>query len=168
MPHASPQPPRESPSRRALITAAAWAVPAVIVTTETPALAVSGGSVPVAKIRPSSDFAAEDRRQYDPATNTTRGPLAVYVRARYDQNIVWWPTRDPDVATIPYVVLVDGPLGSSSFSGTVTIALGGYVQDERVYPADGSHPIPVGTYTFTLVLFGSDGSTSSSTSIVVT
>lgn len=167
MPDAPPPSSTGLPSRRRLIGAAAWAVPAIVATATAPAAAVSGGSVPVAKLRPSSDFAAEDRRQYDPATNTTRGPLAVYVRARYDQNIEWWPKRDPDVATVPYTVLVEGPLGRSSLSGVVSIALGGYTQEERIYPADGSHPIPVGTYTFTLMLFGSDGSTSSTISIVV-
>lgn len=167
MPDAPSHPATALPSRRRLIGAAAWAVPAIVATTTTPAAAASGGSVPVAKLRPSSDFAAEDRRQYDPATNTTRGPLAVYVRARYDQNIVWWPTRDPAVATVPYTVLVEGPLGRSTLSGVVSIAIGGYTQEERIYPPDGAHPIPVGTYTFTLVLFGSDGSTSSTTSIVV-
>ena len=79
MPLTSSHPSHAQPSRRGLIGAAAWAVPAIVASTATPAFAVSGGSVPVAKIRPSSDFAVEDRRQYDAATNTSRGPLAVYV-----------------------------------------------------------------------------------------
>ncbi len=163
----SPHAPTPLPTRRHLIGSTAWAVPAVVFAVSTPASAASGGSVPVAKLRPSSDFAAEDRRQYDPVTNTNRGPLAVYVRARYDQNIVWWPKPDPSVATVPYAVVVDGPLGSTSLGGVLSIAIGGYTQETRMYPVDGTHPIPTGTYTFTLTLWGSDGSTTSTTSVVV-
>ncbi|MCJ1706790.1 hypothetical protein [Microbacterium sp. VKM Ac-2923] len=152
-------------TRRQVIASAAWAVPAIVVVTATPAFAASGGSVPVAKLRPSSDFAAENQHRYDPATNTTRGPISVYVRARYDQNIVWWPQRDPDLATVPYTVLVTGPLGSSSLTGVLTISIGGYAQDVRSYPSDGTHPLPAGTYSFTLVLYGGDGSTSTTTTV---
>ncbi|WP_314457196.1 hypothetical protein [uncultured Microbacterium sp.] len=155
------------PTRRGVIAAAAWAVPAIVAATATPALAASGGSVPVAKIRPSSDFAAQDLHEYDAATNSNRGPIAVYVRARYDQDIVWWPERDPAVAVIPYVVSVEGPLGPSTMTGVLSIPIGGYVQDTRTYPADGTHPVPSGTYRFTLVLFGSDGSKAATTSVEI-
>lgn len=154
-------------TRRRVISAAAWTVPAIVSVTVTPALASSGGGVPVAKIRPSSDFAAQDLHEYDPATNTNRGPIAVYVRARYDQNIVWWPQPDPAVAVIPYTVSVDGPLGPSSMTGALTISIGGYAQDVRTSPLDGVHPLPVGTYRFTLALDGSDGTTSATTTVEV-
>lgn len=155
-------------TRRQVLSSAAWTVPAIVAVTATPAFASSGGSVPAAKLRPSPDFAAQNQHQYDPVTGTTRGPIAVYVRARYDQNIVWWPHRDPDVATVPYTVLVEGPLGSSSLTGAVVISIGGYAQDVRIYPTGGAHPLPVGTYTFTLVLYGSDGSTSRTTTVELT
>ncbi|MFW1581993.1 hypothetical protein ACEV7R_23475, partial [Vibrio parahaemolyticus] len=76
----------------------------------------------------------ENRRQYDPSTQTNRGPLVVYVTALYDQNVVWWPTPDPSVAVLPYVVSVSGPLGPSALSGALSIAIGGYAQDVRWYP----------------------------------
>ncbi|MBB3158584.1 hypothetical protein FHS07_002280 [Microbacterium proteolyticum] len=155
------------PTRRHLVSAAAWAVPAIAVVAATPAHASSGGSVLVAKIRPGSDFTAQNLHQYDGATNTNRGPIAVYVRARYDQNIVWWPQSDPAVAVIPYAVAVEGPLGPSSMTGVLSIAIGGYAQDVRTYPTDGVHPVPTGTYRFTLVLFGSDGSATATTSVEI-
>lgn len=154
------------PSRRTVLTASAWAVP-VVASTFVPASAQSGGSVPVSKVRVSPDFAAQDAHRYDPATGVNRGPLVVYVRARYDQNIVWWPTPDPSVATLPYILQVSGPLGASTLTGVVTIAIGGYTQEQRWYPGPNDFPVPPGTYTFTLTLFGSDGSTSASTSITV-
>ncbi|MGC0370493.1 hypothetical protein RKD05_002745 [Microbacterium sp. SLBN-111] len=96
------------PARRAIISTAAWVAPA-IASTFVPAAAQSGGSVPISKLRIGPDFAAENRHQYDPATNSNRGPLVVYVTALYDQNIVWWPTPDPSAAVLPYVVSVSGP-----------------------------------------------------------
>ena len=103
------------PTRRALISTAAWVAP-VIASTFVPAAAQSGGSVPISKLRIGPDFAVENRRQYDPSTQTNRGPLVVYVTALYDQNVVWWPTPDPSVAVLPYVVSVSGPLGPSALS----------------------------------------------------
>lgn len=157
------------PARRTVLVASAWAMP-VIASTFVPALAQSAqsrGSVPASKVRVSPDFLAADADRYDPATGVNRGPIVVYVRARYDQNIVWWPTPDPSVATVPYVVQVSGPLGTSTLTGAVTIPIGGYAQQERWYPGPNDFPIPAGTYTFTLTLFGSDGSTSASTSVTV-
>lgn len=155
------------PTRRALISTTAWVAP-VIASTFVPAAAQSGGSVPISKLRIGPDFAVENRRQYDPSTQTNRGPLVVYVTALYDQNVVWWPTPDPSVAVLPYVVSVSGPLGPSALSGALSIAIGGYAQDVRWYPSETGYPIPVGTYTFTMTLYGSDGSTSKTTSVTVT
>lgn len=155
------------PARRTLIATAAWVAPA-IASTFVPAAAQSGGSVPISKLRIGPDFAAENRHQYDPATQTNRGPLVVYATALYDQNIVWWPTPDPSAAVIPYVVSVSGPLGSSTLSGTLSIAIGGYAQDVRWYPSETGYPIPAGTYIFTMTLYGSDGSTSKTITIDVT
>jgi hypothetical protein len=61
---------------------------------------------------------------------------------RYDQNIVWWPQRDHDVATVPYTVLAEGPLGPSSWTGVLTISIGGYAQDVRTCPAQGRTHCP--------------------------
>lgn len=155
------------PARRALISTATWIAP-VIASTFVPAAAQSGGTVPISKLRIGPDFAADNRHQYDPATQTNRGPLVVYVTALYDQNIVWWPTPDPSVAVLPYVVSVSGPLGSTTLSGTLSIAIGGYAQDVRWYPSETGYPIPAGTYTFTMTLYGSDGSASKTTTIDVT
>ncbi|WP_424710817.1 hypothetical protein [Microbacterium sp. SLBN-111] len=63
---------------------------------------------------------------------------------------------------------VRSALGSSTLSGTLSIAIGGYAQDVRWYPSETGYPIPVGTYTFTMTLYGSDGSASATTTIDVT
>lgn len=52
-------------------------------------------------------------------------------------------------------------------TGVLTISIGGYAQDVRTYPLDGFHPLPVGTYRFTLALYGSDGTTSATTTVEV-
>lgn len=157
---------RTAASRRAILTAAAWTAPA-IASTFVPAVAQSGRTVPVAKVRIGPDYSVLNESQYDPATNTNRGPIVVYVTALYDQNIVWWPTPDPRVVVVPYVVSVSGPLGSTSLSGSLMIALGGYAQDVRWYPGKTQFPVPPGEYVFTLTIYGSDGSTSSTTRITI-
>lgn len=162
----APAPRRVHPSRRAVLTTAAWIAPAVA-STFVPAAAQSGGSVPVSKLRIGTDYSAINARKYDPATDSNRGPIVVYVTALYDQNITWWPTRDPSVAVLPYVVQVAGPLGSSSLVGTLTIPIGGYGQNVRWYPGENDFPIPAGVYTFTMTLYGSDGSTSKTISLTV-
>ncbi|WP_141931215.1 hypothetical protein [Microbacterium sp. SLBN-146] len=155
-------------SRRRVLTGAALAVPAIVLTTALPARASSSdGMVPIVKLRVDPDFAAENAAQYDPVTNTNRGPIAVYVRVRYDQGVVWWPEPDPSPAIVPWTVSVTGPLGSTTLSGSVSIALGGYAQHLEWYPSATGFPVPPGLYQFTLTIFGTGGSASSTTTLTI-
>lgn len=162
----APSTPRSAPTRRAVLTTAAWVVP-LVAATSVPASAQSGGSVPVSKLRINPGYTVQNASKYDPVTGTNRGPLVIYVCANYDQDITWWPNPDPSVAVLPYTVQVDGPWGATTLSGALTIAIGGYAQEVRWYPGEEVFPVPVGTYTFTMTLYGSDGSTMSTTSITV-
>lgn len=155
-----------TPTRRAVLTAAAWVVP-LVAATSVPASAQSGGSVPVSKVRINPGYTVQNASKYDPATGTNRGPLVIYVCANYDQDITWWPDPDPSVAVLPYTVQVDGPRGATTLSGALTIPIGGYAQEVRWYPGEEVFPVPVGTYTFTMTLYGSDGSIASTAWVAV-
>lgn len=158
-----------SVSRRRILTSAALAVPAIVLTTAVPARASSSdGMVPITKLRVDPGFAAENAAQYDSVTNTNRGPIAVYVRVRYDQGVVWWPEPDPSPAIVPWTVSVTGSLGSATLSGSVSIALGGYAQHLEWYPSATGFPVPPGVYQFTLTIFGDGGSASSTTTLTMT
>lgn len=155
--------------RRRVLTGAALAVPAIVLATAVPARASSPeGMVPITKLRVDPSYEAQNGSKYDPATGTTRGPIAIYVRLRYDQNVVWWPEPDPSPAIVPWTISVTGPLGSATLSGSVSVMLGGYAQHLEWYPSETGYPVPPGTYTFTLNIFGTGGSTSATTALTIT
>lgn len=149
------------PTRRTVLSATAWVAPAFAATL-VPAVAQSATSVPIAKLRIGDDWAVTNASKYDPATGTTRGPLAIYASAHYDQNITWWPTRDPEPAVVQYTleIVPPAPAAATTLSGSFSITLGGYAQNLNWYPGENTYPIGSGTYTVTLTIYGSDGSTS--------
>lgn len=149
------------PTRRTVLSATAWVAPAFAATL-VPAVAQSATSVPIAKLRIGDDWAVTNASKYDPATGTTRGPLAIYASAHYDQNITWWPTRDPEPAVVQYTleIVPPAPAAATTLSGSFSITLGGYTQNLNWYPGENTYPIGAGTYTVTLTIYGSDGSTS--------
>ncbi|SIR47497.1 hypothetical protein [Microbacterium sp. RURRCA19A] len=156
-------------SRRAVLSSAAWVAPA-IAATFVPAVAMSATSVPISKLRIGDDWTVTDGGKYDPVTNTVRGPLAIYASAHYDQNITWWPTRDPEPAMVQYTIEIvpPSPAVPTTLAGLFTIALGGYAQNLNWYPDENTYPIAAGTYSVTLTIYGSDGSTSRTTTITLT
>ena len=156
------------PTRRTVLSATAWVAPAFAATL-VPAVAQSATSVPISKLRISEGWAVTDASRYDPATHTTRGPLAIYAAAHYDQNITWWPTRDPEPAVVQYTIEVvpPAPAATTTLSGYFSITLGGYAQNLNWYPGENVYPIAPGTYTITFTIYGSDGSTSQTKSLTL-
>lgn len=155
-------------SRRALIGLAVWSAPTVILASASPAHAAStSGDTPIAKLRIDPGYMMDNARKYDPATNSNRGPLRIYIRVRYDVDIQYWPTPDPASATVPWTVSMTGPRGPLTLTGAATISRGGYSQQIVWYPGENDYPIPAGTYTATLTIYGSDGSKTAATSILV-
>ncbi|WP_431795500.1 hypothetical protein [Microbacterium enclense] len=160
---------RADPTRRAVLTAAAWTAP-VIASTFVPAIAQSAAAVPISKLRIGDDWKVLNGSRYDPATNSTRGPLAIYASAHYDQNVTWWPTRDPEPALVQYTLQVVPPTPAepTTLSGSLSIALGGYAQQLNWYPGENVYPLATGTYTVTFTIYGSGGTASEVKSIVLT
>lgn len=157
---------RPVPSRRAVLSTAAWTAPA-LVSTFVPAAAQSTRTASVEKVRIAPDYTVVDQRQYDPVTGSNRGPLMVYVSALYDQNVTWWPTPDPDRVLVSYLVEVSGPLGPKRIGGQLEIMRGGYAQQLIWYPGKKEYPLPPGEYGITLTIYGADGSKSAVRTIVI-
>ena len=160
---ARPTTPTESPARgigrRQLMKAGAWAAPVLVMAVAAPAAAASDGTVPVAQLTAQA-YALSNLN-----ANGTPGPLQWA-----GGQIGWWtvPAGSPTLANVSYTVILTGPGGLSVplvAAGVANITQNG----AHVFPVAnyGTQPMAGGTYTVTLTVFGSNGSTSAQSSVTL-
>lgn len=143
--------------RRQVLRAGVWAAPVIVLATAAPAAAQSitpaGGGPNV----PASATAVDAYSIYDLNDGGTHGPIGwAGGHIRY-----WNPVNAVAVATLSYVVLLKTPSGATFTvtSGVCNVASGqAFHLDQREVL---QKPVAKGTYTLTLSVGGSGGTTNS-------